>query len=182
MDKATIKKTRELEIELFDLWYGNEHFDYEETGQTLSPIEKIFFMNCHRCFFGSAGPWNIGELSIGNWDVQPMICKETGKTLDAGSGNISKPHYRIDFILYFWNALGTADISIAIELDGHDFHERTKEQAKRDKQKDIFLQKNGYLIARFTGSEVYNDPEDCVNQVWRMAAQTFNRKIRIANV
>lgn len=46
---------------------------------------------------------------------------------------------------------------LIIECDGHEFHEKTKEQAKRDKKRDRFLQKKGYTIFHYTGSEIYND-------------------------
>lgn len=46
---------------------------------------------------------------------------------------------------------------IVIEIDGHDFHERTKEQAQRDKSRDRYLTAEGYTVFRFTGSEVYRD-------------------------
>ncbi len=32
-----------------------------------------------------------------------------------------------------------------------------------------FLQSHGYLMARFTGSEVWNNPEDCLNSVNHLA-------------
>ena len=70
----------------------------------------------------------------------------------------------IDFITY-------PIANIVVEVDGHDFHERTKEQAKRDKERDRYFTKVGYKIYRYTGSEVYqnnqrrlrsiNNPNDC---------------------
>lgn len=61
--------------------------------------------------------------------------------------------YRVDFLV-------TANYSndkIIIECDGHDFHEKTKEQAKHDKEKDRYLTSLGYKILHYTGSEIYND-------------------------
>lgn len=58
---------------------------------------------------------------------------------------------------------------IAIELDGHDFHERTKEQARHDKSRDRSLVEDGWVVLRFTGSEVWRDADDCVDQVMRIA-------------
>lgn len=54
---------------------------------------------------------------------------------------------------------------LVVECDGHDFHEKTKEQAARDKRRDrVFLQ-NGWPVARFTGSEIKNDPGRCAEEV-----------------
>jgi very-short-patch-repair endonuclease len=50
-------------------------------------------------------------------------------------------------------------------LDGHDFHERTKEQAARDRQRERSITKRGYTIIRFTGSEVFYNPRKCVEEV-----------------
>lgn len=67
---------------------------------------------------------------------------------------------------------------LAIELDGHDFHERTKEQATRDKSRDRTLLKFGWSTMRFTGSEVFRDPLTCACEgadlVHRAAAPNLN--------
>lgn len=59
----------------------------------------------------------------------------------------------------------TNKAQVVVECDGHDYHERTKEQARRDRMRDRLLQTHGYPIFRFTGSEIYNDPEDCAMQI-----------------
>jgi len=64
--------------------------------------------------------------------------------------------YRLDFALPFRK--------IAIEIDGHDYH-TTKEQRRKDYQRERALQKLGWHIVRFTGSEVYNDADDCVKEL-----------------
>lgn len=45
-----------------------------------------------------------------------------------------------------------------IECDGHDFHEKTKEQASKDKERDRVFQKTGALILRYSGSDIWRDP------------------------
>lgn len=50
---------------------------------------------------------------------------------------------------------------LCVEIDGHDFHERTKEQATRDKSRDRMLGLAGYTVFRFTGSEVFADARRC---------------------
>ena len=79
--------------------------------------------------------------------------------------------YRIDFALrlprYRFQYL-------LIECDGHDFHERTKEQAARDRSKDRYAQHNGYPILRFTGSEIHRDAGDCASQVLGFITDRYN--------
>lgn len=70
--------------------------------------------------------------------------------------------YRIDFAFF-------SDLRrYAVELDGHDFHERTKHQAARDKSRDRALTANGWTCLRFAGSEVYADPVACAEQIQRL--------------
>lgn len=52
-------------------------------------------------------------------------------------------------------------VVLVVELDGHDFHERTKEQSTRDKARDRDITRKGWRAARFTGSEVWRNPR-CV--------------------
>lgn len=47
---------------------------------------------------------------------------------------------------------------VIIECDGHEFHERTKEQAKRDRSRDREIQRRGAVVLRFTGSEIFASP------------------------
>jgi very-short-patch-repair endonuclease len=56
-------------------------------------------------------------------------------------------------------------IRLNVEADGHDWHERTKEQASRDRLRDRDLLTRGWPTMRFTGSEIWKSPEDCVGQI-----------------
>lgn len=68
-------------------------------------------------------------------------------------------NYRIDWAVYCGRKW------VFVECDGHDFHERTKEQAARDRKKDREIQAAGLNVLRFTGSEIYRDPSSCAIQV-----------------
>lgn len=59
--------------------------------------------------------------------------------------------YRVDFLIE-WMA---DELRIVIECDGFDFHERTREQAERDRRRDRELQARGYHVLRFMGSEIH---------------------------
>lgn len=75
--------------------------------------------------------------------------------------------YRVDILIH--DASCPFEIAhpryMIVECDGHDFHERTKEQARRDKKRDRFFQSKGYKVLRFTGSEIWADPEACADEV-----------------
>jgi very-short-patch-repair endonuclease len=50
---------------------------------------------------------------------------------------------------------------VVVECDGHDFHERTKEQVSTDNERDRAVQARGWLVSRFTGSDIFNHPFAC---------------------
>jgi len=54
---------------------------------------------------------------------------------------------------------------LIVECDGHDFHERTKEQAKKDKKRDRFLQSFGIQVFHYTGSEIWSDVFSCAKEI-----------------
>lgn len=73
-------------------------------------------------------------------------------------------NFRVDFAL-FWQG----GKQFVVECDGHDFHERTAEQAERDRSRDRLLQERGIPILRFTGREIYRDPFKCAQEVFLFA-------------
>jgi hypothetical protein len=63
------------------------------------------------------------------------------------------------------NYSGGPPFLIAVECDGHDFHEKTKEQAAADKARDREIVAAGITVLRFTGSEIWKDAEKCAQEV-----------------
>lgn len=72
--------------------------------------------------------------------------------------------YRADF-LYSVPGPDGKPRNLVIEVDGHEYHERTKEQAARDRARDRWMTGLRYEVMRFTGSEVWANPIDCGEQV-----------------
>lgn len=73
--------------------------------------------------------------------------------------------YRSDFTLL---NLRYEKCKVWVELDGHDFHERTPEQAERDKSRDRDLVFEGWTVMRFTGREVVRSPTSVVGEIRAM--------------
>jgi len=92
-----------------------------------------------------------------------------GKPFDRFCPQYKVGVYRIDIALFL--ELGSNSYKLAIECDGHDYHERTEKQARRDKKKDRYLQSQGWLIARFTGSEIYKNPCKCLEKAIDMVIE-----------
>lgn len=84
--------------------------------------------------------------------------------------------YRVDFLLWF--AMGNHFGGVAIECDGHAFHEKTKEQASKDKFRDRFILAAGFPTMRFTGSEIFKDPISCCDQISLVLGRILQRVSR----
>lgn len=92
--------------------------------------------------------------------------------------------YRLDFALicsrWTWDPGTWQDLAkIAIEIDGHDFHERTKQQAHRDKLRDRALANEGFTVLRFSGSDIHRDPRACAEQVVTIADKRLMEAFRM---
>lgn len=81
--------------------------------------------------------------------------------------------YRVDFLFGRGDRPTVAEC-VVVECDGHDFHEKTPEQAARDKARDRFLNLHVKAVLRFTGREIYRDPNGCVVE----ALEVLHREVR----
>jgi very-short-patch-repair endonuclease len=93
----------------------------------------------------------LGERMIERLDCTTLVAQHEVA--------VDGKRYRLDFAF--------VPERLAIECDGHDFHERTKEQARHDRSRDRALQLAGWTVLRFTGSEIHRDVDACVGQVLR---------------
>lgn len=85
--------------------------------------------------------------------------------------------YRVDAALWFRD-YGGALVGIVVEADGHEYHERTKRQAARDRSRDRALTTAGYHVMRFTGSEIYSATRQCAQQVEGLAERIIKDSAR----
>lgn len=72
--------------------------------------------------------------------------------------------YRVDFLIpvIYKNQENKCFV---IECDGHEFHQKTKEQVEIDNTRMRNLQKAGYEVVRFSGTEIWHRPYKCANEV-----------------
>lgn len=82
--------------------------------------------------------------------------------------------YRADFLVVYRERSDgqTFRKTMVVECDGHDYHERTKEQASRDKARDRWMQAEGHMVNRFTGSDIWADPFVCVADVLQVLIES----------
>jgi very-short-patch-repair endonuclease len=139
-----------------------------------SPIEALFLLAIDseiRFFKHDPHPWDSlcclasledGQLRAFDRRLTDALLVQTQvRVLD----------WRVDF--WIDAHADPASKKIIVECDGHDFHERTKEQAARDRSRDRSLQSAGYHVLRFTGSEIYRDPTRCAVETLDLASRIF---------
>lgn len=115
--------------------------------QMQSPIEKMLWIAIH-----IVCTTNYIELNAG-----PLSDKELAYGMHLFSQyKVNK--YRADFYATYKAMKGSVQQDWIIECDGHAFHERTKEERQKEKQRDRYFTVNGYKILRFTGSEIFRNP------------------------
>jgi very-short-patch-repair endonuclease len=136
-----------------------------------SPIERIFIAALY------------AEVNFGLFggDFDELVMLRPGTDISATgleSGRffyvqLQAPilKYRADFLVEVLHPKTRAWRHLVVECDGHDYHERTKDQAANDRSRDRAMQSSGYTVFRFTGSEIHRDPMKCARQVvewaWR---------------
>lgn len=59
---------------------------------------------------------------------------------------------------------------LVLEVDGFEFHDRTPEQAERDKRRDRELMLQGWRVARFSGREAIGRSNQCATEVIALLA------------
>jgi very-short-patch-repair endonuclease len=115
--------------------------------------------------------------------------EDKGTTIIKIEPQAEMGEYRVDFLLThkelvpdFDNPMKLSDgreipgskyevREIIVECDGHEYHERTKEQARRDKQRDRALQSLGFIVFHYTGSEIWEDVFKCAQEVMRKLSE-----------
>ena len=142
---------------------------FEETAWAIvgitigdTPIENAFFVAIEAWLWERGLP--LVMRRCGGEYGSPQKKLENPKTWFVFETQAQLEDYRVDFVFY-QRGEEQALKGLVVECDGHDFHERTKKQAISDRSRDRRLQELGYTVYRFTGSEIYNDPMRCAEQV-----------------
>lgn len=64
------------------------------------------------------------------------------------------------------NKIKNINFKLAIECDGYEFHQKTKEQVQRDNEREFDLKMAGYEVLRFSGTQIYNNPIKCAKDTY----------------
>lgn len=158
---------------------GSE-WTFDAFSKSESPIEASM---CEALRFVRLGSWGRDShplaqdtLALGHqapWDLtaDPFPGKEW---CGAFWPQVQIDDFRVDFLIMAKSTSGSLDgpdkirfVRLIIECDGHEFHERTKEQAERDRSRDRALTAKGFTVLRFTGREINRDALACAREVER---------------
>lgn len=124
-----------------------------------SPIEEGLFIAVASMFRLSLEPF-IVVRSAAQMDEASAVYRNF--TIIYPQATVGK--YKADFRFFCWLG-GRLAGSFVVECDGHDYHDRTKEQASRDRARDRFMQGHNLKVLRFTGADIYRDPLACASEV-----------------
>lgn len=108
-----------------------------------SPIEQIFLME-----------WKFSHLE----ERHDVVSEPQGKV------RTQQGEYVVDFLVRH-RSIGKSTTDFVIELDGYEFHERTPQQATRDRRRERAIIRSGMTVLRFSGHEIVKDARGCSREV-----------------
>lgn len=142
-----------------------------------SPIEQMFFCGIVSVAKVNAFPLYVGHdrINLDNpSDDVPRLAKDVKHQAHPiillPQARIGQ--YRVDSVLYVNE--GPFAVPTVVELDGHEWHERSQKQRSEEKDRDRHMQFMGMRVGRYTGSDVFKDP-------FRVAADALNLTISTDN-
>lgn len=167
---------------------AQDHFEYR-LGLCLrhceSPIEQLMLA----ALIAAADPECCGSRGLpGVWDQRLIeVLREQFMKGQTWNGVMARhctiapqfqiEEYRVDFCLLFAGDYeDRAVFHMVVECDGHEWHERTADQAQRDKARDRAIQAAGFQVMRFTGREIWQDALKCAREVYEAAAKEMYRR------
>lgn len=173
----------DIEQALYDYRGPSEHKELLRTllSQCESPLELRALFPMMKHFMAEPSYWIDDDLCLQGF-VQEFQPKIYPVVITPQKAICVPDHtYRVDYLVRVYSTKNDDGLithpllKVVVEIDGHDWHERTKEQAARDKERDRNLQIEGYRTLRFTGSEVNRE-------VWCVAGETLGLILNLASV
>ena len=135
-----------------------------------SPIERLLYRAIQMVGFASLS--QCSQVLVANNAANlAVLLRHEGRCDIVMTQQADAAGWRADFLIHAWDFGRGQWRRLIVECDGHEFHERTKEQAVRDRSRDRKAQMLGFAILRFTGSEIHRDPLGCALQIAAWAEQ-----------
>ncbi len=116
-----------------------------------SPLERKLFLALNKKYIRFEAQYPL------NWKGENISI--AGKTYDNPKNNFKEVLTVADFYIE------KKGVKLCVYTDGHTYHERTEEQAQRDKRIDRKLQELGFQVLRYTGKDVNENTDLIVNEI-----------------
>lgn len=161
------------------LFYMNCLFDLSRKG-IHSPIEQAFYIG-FKTVKQFGGP-NDMKVSIHRDAYQKEHEAELGIEILP---QYPVGDYKADFAVRYRRVKNIFKFEIEekivlIECDSQKFHDRSEEERRYEKQRDRFMQCQGFKVFRYTGSELLKDPftlcAEIINYLTGSDHVSFNNK------
>ena len=162
---------------------GDAILNYELFNNKLTPIEQIFNVCYYRYIIDFLNYDDNYEnlfiipfrfLFLEEICSQKEICANNKKYVCDFIVDFSRKNVKEEYIYPI-----IKNLKYVIELDGKEYHSN-KHQMNYDYEREQNLQLCGYKIIRFTGSQIYNKPYDCIDRLINIILNDIEKEVRNA--
>jgi hypothetical protein len=122
-----------------------------------SPLERKLFLALNKKYIRFESQYPL------NWKGENISI--AGKSYNNPKNNFKEVLTVVDFYIE------KRDVKLCVYTDGHTYHERTEEQAQRDKRIDRKLQELGFQVLRYTGKDVNENTDIIVAEIKKWIAK-----------
>lgn len=169
---------------VFDWLLSNENSDAcinaicnsDILNNKLSPIEQIFNVCYHRYVSTGLARRDIDGVPLAIVFMTECVAQKEISVQVGTKGTFKEVIYIADFVIDFALYPSIKNLKYVIELDGHEYHS-DKKQVNSDYEREQNLQAAGYKVIRFTGSQIYNKPFECVEKLITIIVQDIKKTL-----
>lgn len=151
--KKISEQVGDFEAMRFDIDCWTECYE----GEMVSPIEQILFISLK-----AVQRFNYID------DLREIKHPQKGTVLKGISffPQFKLEDYRVDFLIcYCFGDPLKHDKQLIVECDSQQFHDRSEHERRYEKKRDRFLQKEGYKVFRYTGSEIVKNSLEIAGEI-----------------
>lgn len=121
-----------------------------------SPLERQLYLELSKTYIRFQTQYPL------NWYGENISIE--GKTYGDKNNNFKEVLTVVDFYIE------KRQTKLCVYTDGHTYHERTEEQAQRDRNIDRKLQELGFQVLRYTGKDVIENVDKIINDIKKWIA------------
>jgi hypothetical protein len=121
-----------------------------------SPLERTLFLEFRKNYI----PFQI-----------QYALDHSGEQIDISENKRSKNFSNVLTVADFF--IQKKDLKLCVYTDGHTYHERTEDQATRDRKIDRKLQELGYKVLRYTGKEVREKTDKIISDIKKWTDKAY---------